>query len=489
MRKNKWFIISSISFFILIFALISWAEGEPKVSEGSKIIEKFQYPPLVWKVPEVGKEVERLVLDNGMILYLKEDHTLPLVNIDAIVRTGSIYEPKEKYGTASLAGTLLRSGGTTARTPDQLNQELEFLAASVETYVGTESGGANLNVLSKDLDKSLEIFADVLMHPAFSPEQLDLEKGKIKERIRRKNDNPNAIVNREFRKVIAGEHPFAWELNWNVVKNIGRDDLVAFHQKYYHPNNIMLGITGDFKRDEMIEKIKNAFAGWEKKEISFPPIPELKKEYHPGVFFVEKELTQSNILMGELGVKRDNPDNYAIAVMNYILGGGGFVSRLTSKVRSDEGLAYSVHSNFDTDSRDWGTFSAGTQTKTKSTHFAIGLFLDEFKRIRAEKVPETELKAAKDAFINRYVFSFTSPNQIVSQLMSLEYDHRPLDYYQTYLDKIRAVTADDILRVAKKYLKPEELTIFVVGKSADLDKPLGDLGKVTPIKLEEQKLD
>lgn len=477
----------------LAFGLAFGQHGRPtepvkrdlsKVSPGSKKLDTLKYRDLVWSVPEIGKEVQKITLPSGMVLYLYPDHTLPVFNIQAIVRTGGVYEPKEKMGVAQLCGTVMRTGGTKTLSPDSLNAELEYMAGSVETSIGTEQGMANLNVLSKDIDRGLEIFADVLMNPAFRQDKLDLAKDQIKESIRRRNDQPQSIVFREFGSRIYGDHPYGRVLEWETVKKLTRDDLISWHQTYFAPNNLMLGVTGDFDPGLMVDKIKKVFAGWEKKNINFPPIPKVADKPDPGIFVIDKpNLNQTNILMGHLGVDFTNPDIYAINVMNYILGGGGFTSRMTSRVRSDLGLAYSVGSQFNTNSRDLGTFGASCQTKTETTHKAMAEMVAVIKKMHEAPVTETELKSAKDSYINRFVFQFTTPGAVVSQLMGLDYFGRDPNFYKNYLDNVRKVTTDDVFRVAKTYLKPENLTMVVVGNVSGFDADLSDLGSTTKVAL------
>ena len=461
-----------------------------KVSPGSKKVDALKYRDLVWSVPEVGKEVKKIVLASGMTLYLYPDHTLPVFNVQALVRTGEIYEPAEKYALSRLCGSVMRTGGTKTLIPDSLNAELEYMAGAVETSIGTEQGTANLNVLSKDIDRGLEIFADVFMNPAFRQEKIDLAKDQIKEQIRRRNDQPQSIVLREFSNRIYGEHPYGRILEWETVKKITREDLIDWHQAYFAPQNVMLGITGDFDPDRVVEKIKKVFARWEKKSINFPPIPKVAERPNPGIYVIDKpNLNQTNITMGHLGVDFTNPDIYALQVMNYILGGGGFTSRLTSRVRSDLGLAYSVGSQFNTGSRDLGTFLAACQTKTETTHKAAAEMLTVIKKMREAPVTEEELKTAKDAYLNRFVFQFTTAGAVVGNLMGLYYFGRDPNFYKNYLDNIRKVTADDVFRVAKTYLKPENLTMVVVGNTAGFDADLSDLGSTTKVALTPTSVD
>lgn len=472
----------------MVFA-IGYIHAQEKTSPGSKIIAGLEYPQLKWDVPEVGREITRTVLENGMILYLMEDHELPLISARALIRAGSIYDSKEDMAIASITGSVMRTGGTRSFTADSLNALLEFIAGSVESGIGTESGSVSMSVMSRDLDTGLKIFYEVLRYPAFDTAKISLQKSQIKESIRRRNDRPGSIISREFAHLIYGDHPYGRILEWENVKDTGREDLLAYHEKYFHPNNIMIAFAGDFKTKELVRKIKKLFGEWPRAEIDFPPIPDVDYSFKPGVFVINKEISQANVRVGHLGVKRDNADKYAVALMNFILGGGSFSSRLTIKVRSDEGLAYSVRSRFPTDSRDLGLFYAYSQTKTTTAHRVLEIYLEEFEKIRQELPSEAELETARDSYINNFVFQFDSPGEVVNRLMSLEFDDYPPDYYQEYLNNIRAVTLDDIKRVADKYLKPESMSVMVLADTSAVVGSLSDFGDVTYLELKEPKTD
>jgi len=480
MRKHG-IIISTI----LILFMTSFPCAQEKKSPGSRIIENMKFPELKWDIPVVGKEVTRTVLDNGMILFLMEDRELPLISAHALIKTGSIYDLKEDQALAGIAGTVMRTGGTRSYSPDSLNAILEFIAGYIECGIGNESASASLSVMSKDIDLGLELFYDVLRYPAFDSSKIELEKSQIKESIRRRNDRPSSIISREFAHLLYGDHPYGSIIEWDEVKSIPRDEIVAYHKKYFHPNNIMIAFSGDFKTEDMIRKVKKVFGKWRPQEIEFPEIPEVEYAFRPGVYIIDKGITQANIRVGHLGIKRDNPDKWAISLMNYILGGGSFTSRLTSRVRSDEGLAYSVRSSFSTGNRDYGAFMAYTQTKTTTAKRALEIFFEEFENIKNSLPGEEELESARESYLNNFIFQFDSPAEIVNRLMSLEYDDYPEDYYQTYLDNIRAVTLQDIRRVAEKYLHPDSMTVMIVADAGSLEGDLSEFGEVTYLELKE----
>ena len=459
---------------------LSESVGKPE-SEGAKIVSDFKFKPLNFVPPKV----DRVVLENGMILYLLEDHDLPIFNITARIRTGEIYEPAEKAGLASLTGYVMRSGGTLSMPADKMNEELEFMAASVETSIDRESGGASLSTLKKDIDKGLKIFADVLMNPAFPEDKISMRKDEVVEAIRRENDNPSNIAHREFRKIIYdSKHPYSRKIEGTLesIEKITRDDIVAFHKKYFHPNNVILGISGDFNKEEIIKKLNTVFAGWGKEDIKFPEVAKVENCFEKSVNYVYKDINQASVLMGHLGINRKSPDYFPVTIMNFVLGGGSFTARIPGRIRSDEGLAYSAYSAFQT-SRDIGMFFVSCQTKLESTHRAISIALEELDKIRKMSIDKEELAQAKETFMNQFVFRFTTSASIVAQKVDIEYEELPLNYLETYLSNVQAVTREDVQRVAKKYLHPDEIKILVVGNKEKFDKQLDSFGKVNVIEL------
>ncbi|MDZ7330684.1 MAG: insulinase family protein [candidate division KSB1 bacterium] len=449
---------------------------------------KLSYQPLKFDPPKPADY--RVALGNGMVVYIKEDHTLPIFDMTAIIRTGSIYDPKDKIGLAAMTGTVLRTGGTKNISGDDLDEKLDFLGASISSSIGRTSGRVSLSCLARDIDEGLRLFADVLMHPAFEEQKIKLYKDQAIDAIKNKNDNPRTVLEREFNKLLYGDHPLVWEETKASIERISQSDLFDFHSKYFAPNNIILAVAGDFNRSEMLRKIEDAFLNWPKKEIRFPKVPPVIEKNRPGVFMIQKDINQGYVNVGHFGIKDTNPDLFAVNLMNFILGGGSFTSRITSKVRSDEGLAYNTGSRFATEHDFPGTFYGYVQTKSATVHYAISLILNEFKRIQKELVSDQELETAKNYYLDSFPDRFSSAIGTMISFANLEYDGFPMDYYDTYREKYQAVTKQDILRVAKKYIKPGEMSIFVVGdiekcKAGDEKHPgtLDQLGKIVEIKL------
>lgn len=441
----------------------------------SKPPQELKFEPLKFTPPQV----ERRVLSNGATLFLLADHELPLIQLSAMIRTGSMYDPSDKIGLASICGTMIRAGGTLSKKADEIDEALEFIGAAVETGMDTELGSATLSVLKKDLDQGLAIFGDVLMHPAFDDKKLEIEKAKVIEGIRRRNDEPFQIARREFRKLIYGPmHPLSWTMEIPVVKKISRKDLINFYSAYFHPNNMMIAVSGDFDPDAMVKKLDALFKDWKPSPVVFPPAPSVNPGEKSGkkiVGYAEKQLNQSSIIIGHLGIKRHNPDHFALEVMNEILGGSSFTSRLYKEVRSRLGLAYWVGSSF-SEPWDYGTIACGGQTKSQTVGKTIKAILQEIQNIREKEVPEDELKSAKDSIVNSFVFRYASSHAIVSQKMNLEYYGFPPDYLETYTDNIAKVSAKDVLSAAQKYFKPEVFNFMIVGNQKDFDIPLSELG-------------
>ncbi len=439
------------------------------------------------KYPKLRKieipEVERRVLSNGVVLFLLEDHRLPLINARILVKTGSIFEPADKVGLAGITGEVLRTGGTISKTGEEIDEELENIAASVETSIGTNSGYATMSTLKEDVNKGLSILADILMNPAFREDKIDLAKVQARSLISRRNDEPIGIISREFDMLIYGkDSPYARIMEYDTINNIKQEDFFVFHKKYFYPNNCIMGVWGDFNKDKMVAKIEEVFKAWEKADISLPSWPAVNEDIPPSVNYIEKQdLTQSYISLGHLGIKTSNPDYFALQVMNYILIQGGFTSRLMKKIRSDMGLTYGIFGGVDDQYNYPGVFSIGTFTKSKSTSKAISSIIDEIKLFKDKGVTEEELKIAKDSYFNKFVFNFDTKGEIVARKMVYEYFGLPLDFLEHARDKIEKVMVADVNSVAKKYLHPEKSVILVVGKEKDFDQPLSTFGDVNKI--------
>ncbi len=442
----------------------------------------MSFQPVEFSPPEP----DRVVFGNGMVVYLLEDHELPLVTITATIRAGGWLDPSDRIGLAGMTGAVMRTGGGGGLSAEQVDEELEQFAGDIGISIGRQSGGASLDVLSKDLKRGLEIFAGLIRKPAFDPARVELAKLQAIEGIRRRQDNPGSIVSREFAKMLYGsEHPTARESSIDSIKRLTRDDLVAFHRATIHPNGIILGITGDFQKAEMLASLRKVFGDWEKgtvPELQIPDVPD-RDASRPAVSYVGKDTSQTHLRVGHLSIKEDDPDYVALAIANDILGGSSFRSRLFNDVRTKRGLAYSVGSRLNTGMHDQGVWLMRAETKLASTQEVIGRFVANIDRMRHELVTNQELAEAKEAYVNSFVFSFSSPSAIVSRLVELEYDGLPKDFLQQLRAKVIKLTKEDILAAAKKHLHPDRLKIVAVGSGEALPKALSTFGEVKEIKL------
>ncbi len=443
----------------------------------------LKFAPLSYTPPK--RERYRHVLSNGVVVYAVEDRSLPLINVSALVRTGAYLEPAGKEGLASLTGSQMRAGGTTTKTAEQFDEAADFLAAAINSSVAGTQGSASLNVLAKDIDQGLALYFDMLRNPAFQEDRLKLAKSQILQSMERRNDRTDAIEDREWTRLMRGaEHFSAKDSTKASIEAITREDLLAFHKKYFHPGNLIFAVSGDFDTKQMLAKLEAALKDWPVSKEIVPEVP--KPAFSPvaGVYAVHKaDVNQGRVTIGHIGTTRDNPDSYALSVMNDILGGGGFTSRIMSRVRSDEGLAYSAGSSFDLGTYYPGTFEASFQSKSTTTAQAIDIVIEEINRIRTTKVSAEELETAKNSAVEIFPRFFATAAQIAGTFAADEFTKRPADYWEKYRERVRAVTADDVQRVAQKYLTPDKLVVLVVGNIDDItkgnpDRPQHSLTKI-----------
>ena len=438
-------------------------------------VSELTYPELRdFEVPEP----QRIELDNGLTVFLLEDPELPQVNALARVGVGSVYEPAEKRGLASVTGTVMRTGGTASMAPDSVNVVLENRGATVETNIGETSGSAFMSTLSDNVDTVLPVFADVIRNPAFEEAKLQQAKSQQKSLISRRNDNAQQIASREFDKILYGEDsPYARTTEYYTIDRITRQDLVDFHEQYVQPSNIILSVWGDFDADAMEEKIREQFGDWETADgftPPSPPAPEATRDY--SVNFIQKsDVNQSTIYMGHPGeITRESDDYASVTLMNEVLS-GGFSGRLFQQVRKEKGLAYSVFGNYSAGYQQPGRFFAGVFSKSPTTVEAANAVMTEVERMRQEAPTDEELSLAKDSYLNSFVFNFDTEREILSRRMTYEYHDYPADFLQQTRGEIEDVTSDDVLSVAKQYLYPDESHILVVGNREAFSDSLATL--------------
>ena len=443
-----------------------------------KDYREIKAPPLrTFSMPQP----KRIPLGNGMIIFLQEDKELPLVRGRATIRGGARDVPAAKAGMAGIYGQAWRTGGTTKQSGDELDQYLEARAALVETGADTDSTNVSLNVLKQDLDAVFPIWLDLLRNPAFRQDKIDLAKTQANTGISRRNDEPGGILSRESTRLGYGpSSPYARQAEYATIASITREDLLGFHKRTVHPNNIIISFIGDFDSAAMERRLRQAFESWPRGPQVAKPDPAITAA-KPGVYFVSKEdVTQANIAMVHGGTERNNPDYPALQVMNEVFS-GGFSGRLMQALRSQRGLTYGVGGSVGAPWDYPGLFRVTMATKSETTLEAIDALRGEVRRLVNDPITETELSLAKESILNAYVFTMDTKEKALQQRVLLEFYGFPPDYFTRYPSLIEKVTAADVQRVARKYVQPDNLSILVVGNQAKFEKPLSTLGTVTPI--------
>src|SRR5665213_2216652 len=439
----------------------------------------LKYPPLGQvKIPE---PVE-VTLSNGMRLLMLEDHELPLIQGLALVRTGNLLDPSDKRGLSQVMADVLRSGGTKTKTGDQLDEELENIAGTVESGMDETSANVSFSGLKETTDRVLAVFKDVLTNPEFRQDKLDLTLTQYRSAIARRNDDASDIPSRELNRILYGKDtPYGWQPEYADLARIHREDLVSFYRRYYFPKNIMLAVYGDFTAADMKDKLERLFADWQVQQPAAPPFPPFTAKPAPGIYFAPKvDVTQTFFSIGELGGTLRDPDYPALEVATNILG-EGFSSRLVSRIRTQLGYAYSIGAGWAANYNFPGTFRIGGSTKSMTTVDTVQAIREEVEKLRTAEVTEKELDEAKQAVLNSFVFNFDSPAKTLNRVMRYEYFGYPKDFLFQYQKAIAAVTRADVLRVAKEHIHPEELAIVAVGNPKEFGKPLTTLGKVTEL--------
>jgi predicted Zn-dependent peptidase len=458
---------------IFLFAFLVTNLGLTAQKKG---FEKIKYPELnQFQLPEVHKAQT----GNGLQLRLIRSKWLPLVDLEILIRGGSVYDPPAKVGLAGITANLLRIGGTGDLKPDQLDQTLDSEGIDISITSGNDYFSINLSCLRENLDQAVSILARMIRQPGFDGEKLEEIKTRLGSTIARRNDRPGSIKTREFNKLIYGQgSPFAAVLEYEHLDSIARSDVAAFYRRFFAPANMLAGVVGPVEIGEVEEIFEKYFGDWDHR-ASVPPYPEVKEpKYDFKVAFAEKSnLNQSYISIGHPGVKEDLSEQAKIKVFNLIFS-GSFDSRLNTRIRTRMGLTYGIDGGIMTPHFYPGKTYFSTFTRSASTLKAVQAIFDEIDIIRKERVTDKELSDAKDYFINSFVFKYSSPEKILSSEMEREFYGLPRGYAEKLLEEIKTVTLDQVRQVAQQYLHPEKMIVFIVGKEKDLDGKLADLGKV-----------
>lgn len=407
--------------------------------------------------------VNKRTLPNGFVVLHSETHNLPIIMVTLLIKVSPLNEPLEKAGLANLTAELLTEG-TKNRTSGAISEELEFIGASLDVTVFSDYTAISLSVLKKDVHKGFELFSDILLNSVFPKDEIERKKELIKGILKHREEDPAFLAERAFKKEIFGDHPYGRPIEGSIdtLGSIKRDDLIKFYSSYFLPNNSILSIAGDLTEEELNSLIERYLKNWEK--VDLPPFNinrvgndnKIRKTMQ-----IDKELTQANIILGHLGVSRDNPDYYAISVMNYILGGGGLSSRLMKKIRDEEGLTYDVSSTF-ISNKEKGFFQVEVQTKNETANSVISEILNQINNIRQNLVSEEELSEAKSYLTGSFIRRLDTNREIADFFAFVEFHNLGLDYVDKYSTYINSVTREDILRVAQKYLDPENYILVVV---------------------------
>jgi zinc protease len=427
------------------------------------------------------QEPRRIELENGMVIFLQEDHELPLIDGTIRIRGGSRDEPRDKTGMMGIYADTWRTGGTTSKTGDELDDFLESHAAHVEAAESADSTFLSWSSLKQNFDQVFPVVLDVLEHPEFRQNKIDLTKQQINSLISRRNDDLDEIAARESAKLAYGaDNPYVRIAEYSTIAAVTRDDLLAWHRRTVAPNNMILGIVGDFDSAAMEQRFRQIFGSMPRGE-TIPPPQIAFREPKPGIYFVEKsDVNQSSIEMVDLGIERRNPDFYAIEVMNQLFG-GGFSSRLFVNIRTRQGLAYTVGGGVGSSYDHPGISRLAMGTKSGTTAAGIEALRKEMDKLITGRVTEEELKKAKDALLNSFIFEFDSKEKVLAERMRYEFYGYPQNFLERYRAGIEKVTAADVERVARKYIHPEKMAVLVVGKAADFDRDLATFGKVTTL--------
>jgi zinc protease len=465
------FFVKSISIaFLLLFLSISLPAQQAKPWEQIPTPKLHDFKP---------HQPQRIALKNGIVIFLQEDHELPFVSGSISIPGGSRDEDPAKTGLVSLYGQTWRTSGTTKLSGDALDDLLEAKAAHIETGGDVDSTALSWNSLKADSDQVFSLALDLLLHPNFTAEKLQLAQQQVATGIVRRNDDEGEIAGREAAKLVYGANsPYTRQPELATIGAVTLDDLKTWHDRTIG-GKLIVSISGDFDPVAMEAKLRAAFEPLPMAKAA-PARHDTFTDPKPGVSFINKEdVNQSNVEIVGLGTDRHNPDVPALAVMNEILG-GGFASRLFQKVRTDLGLAYAVGGSYGYSWDHPGTFHAVVMTKSASTVDATKAVLAEIGSMTTKPFTEDELARAKDNILNSFLFRYDTRDKVLAESVRLEFYGYPPNYLETYKTALEKVTVADLDRVAKKYIHTDKLAILVVGNGPEIKPGLDEL-KLGPV--------
>ncbi|MDX2114894.1 MAG: pitrilysin family protein [Planctomycetota bacterium] len=440
-------------------ACLTLASAVPAATPGSGLParpEDINFKPLSFTPPKAAQY--RRTLSSGVPVYLIPSKEFPLVNITLGFRPAGHLE--DKTGLAAMTNAMIRRGGTTSISAQELDESFDFL--------GAQASSTNLNALKSNLDEAMRLFFDMVRNPGFQEDKVRIYKDELVEQMKQRNDDPDSILALTGQRLLWGDKHFEGRVATQAdIEGITIDDLRRFHARVYHPGNLIIGVTGDFEEAEMLSRLDAALSGWNKGE----PVPDpTDTDYTPtpGLYYVEKDTPQGKIWIAQRGLKRDHPDIIAVEVLNDILGGGGFTSRLMKRIRSDEGLTYGVGSAFQNRVYYPGLFRVNTFSKNRTVALTTKMVMEEIEKIRSSPVSQEELDVAKKGFIETFPRRFESKAGTVNTFIDDEWTRRPADWWDTYRDRMNSVTVSDVQRVAQEHLSPDKLIMLVVGKWSEI---------------------
>lgn len=441
--------------------------------------DAIAYPPLHFSIPLA----HRTILQNGIILYIMEDHELPLVSMTAVLHTGSMYDPDSMEGLADITGTVMRTGGTTTMAAGDVDLQLDRRAAILDISMGRDTGTISVSVLAKDFIDTVQLFSDILRNPAFDGEKLELAKSISIETIRRIPDDPQKLAFREFTKLLYGTNPRGRYATPTSVKKITRDDVVAFHRRFFFPANIMIAVSGDVSVDRVLGTFQNYLEAW-KAEGFVETLPLRDDRERQSINYLFKDIPQSIIISGWIVPGKLHDDYYAFSVFDFLAGSGGLHSHLTGEIRNNLGLAYSAGS-FYAPKTDFGIFAAYAMTASSATAGVYHAMNSILHDMQVTAVNDRELAQARNAMNSSFIFSFSTTHQTVLQQMMVEFEKLPADFLTAYRNGIDRVTSANVRRTAGRFLPDAKNVVLILGNESHFDRPLSNWGAVKKIEIQQ----